>query len=314
MADGIEIQRIHIELNQNHSAFSFTIVPHHEDLKKEAIILPLGCLFLEGEETFNIIGIASEYKVDCRDGLAPNATLTMPFISKTVYVTFEDTGEATPSSFMLTNNAGLSFNIGLGIKTDKTFWETVREFLTLGIIHILGGWDHLSFVFCLCFIAGGRKLIYLVTAFTLGHSISMALAFLEVVSFPVPPIEAVIALSILFVAREAWIIQFRQQRRIYDRTGPFIGSAIIVSLFGLIHGLGFASILLGLGISKNEQITGLVFFNIGVEIGQLLFISLVLTLSLFLKKLSLWPLFLRASLIAVGSLGAFWTLERISIF
>ena len=142
----------------------------------------------------------------------------------------------------------------------------------------------------------------------------MSLAYLGIFTFPLLPIEATIALSILFVAREAWIVQYRKPQGLNLKKTPLWGNLSIVTIFGLIHGLGFASVLMGLSITKSEQIISLVFFNIGVEIGQLIFIVFILLISSFLRKHSPWPILLGGSLIAVGSLGTFWTLERIGGF
>ncbi len=314
LADGIKMQRVHIDLPPHGSNFNFTLIPQHIDFDITTVQVPEGCRFREENNTLNMFGIASKFNVICQGPLVGGATLTLPFISETVYITYGGLGENTPKSEMLSNKMGETFEVNLGIKLPKAIMETVGDFLSLGIIHILKGWDHLSFVLCLCFIALGRQLFFLATAFTLGHSISMALAFLGIISFPVPPIEAVIALSILFVAREAWVTQFRPPSRLYKKKPPQLGNLVIVSLFGLIHGLGFASILLDLGISKSEQITGLIFFNLGVEIGQLIFIAGVLVISSQLKAMSQWPTLLRILLLAVGSLGTFWTLVRVASF
>src|SRR5690606_35571779 len=114
-----------------------------------------------------------------------------------------------------------------------------------GILHILGGWDHLAFVLCLCLLAQGRFLVLLVTTFTVGHSISLALSFFDVISIPVPPVEAVIALSIAFMAREALLVRrdgapgdARRRRQL-----------AVVAGFGLLHGLGFATVLRELGVA-----------------------------------------------------------------
>jgi hypothetical protein len=173
----------------------------------------------------------------------------------------------------------------------------------LGIEHILTGWDHLGFVFCLCLIARGGRLVKLVTGFTLGHSLSLALATFDVVRIPSPPVEACIALSIAFVAREA-ILPPELRRH---------GAGLVVA-FGLLHGLGFAGALKEVGIGTSELVLGLFTFNLGVEIGQLLFVAGVLTSMAAASRVAFRPWWRVACATGLGILAVFWTLERIADF
>jgi len=192
----------------------------------------------------------------------------------------------------------------------RPIMEVAAEYTQLGVTHILGGLDHLAFVLCLCLLTGGTSLLLLVTAFTLGHSISLALSFLGVVSIPVPPVEATIALSIAFMAREALLVS----RDATDQANSRVRYRAVVVAFGLLHGLGFASVLGELGVSPGERIAGLIFFNLGVEIGQLMFVAVVLSL-LWLARLARFDSPLRtAVLYGVGTLGMFWTYERVAGF
>lgn len=182
------------------------------------------------------------------------------------------------------------------------------EFLRQGLLHILMGWDHLAFVLCMALLAQGRQLVALVSCFTLGHSLSLGLAFFDVIHAPVPPVEAAIALSIVFMAREALIagrggevFSFRRQ----------IG---IVSLFGLLHGLGFATALGALGVREGEKLASLAFFNLGVELGQLLFVGAIMAGLAALRLVSLAAPARAAALYAVGALGSFWMIERAAAF
>lgn len=194
------------------------------------------------------------------------------------------------------------------------FLATAWRYLLLGTEHVLIGLDHLAFVLCLAMLARGVNLLWLISAFTLGHSISLALAYLGVVNVPIVPVEAIIALSVVFMAREALIahktenspgaIQRSTRTSLRWRMG-------ITAAFGLIHGLGFASVLGGLGVSAADTVVALLFFNIGVEVGQLLFVATVLVLLTLLRKVSLDQKMIRASAFAVGGMGLFWTVERI---
>jgi hydrogenase/urease accessory protein HupE len=179
---------------------------------------------------------------------------------------------------------------------------TAARYLSLGIEHILLGWDHLAFVLALCLLATRRELVKLVSAFTLGHSVTLALAALGWLAIPAPPIEACIALSIVYVARQALL----------PRAALHHGVGIVLC-FGLLHGLGFASALRESGIERGELLLGLLSFNLGVEIGQLGFVLAFLLLAAGLRQ----PLTRRlvpATAFGLGSLGIYWTLERIAGF
>jgi len=180
-----------------------------------------------------------------------------------------------------------------------------RDYVYLGITHILDGVDHLAFVLCLCLLTSGLRLLGLITAFTLGHSLSLALAFLGVVHVPAPPVEAAIALSIAFMAREVLLA-----RRSPADAGPTRRHVAVVAGFGLLHGLGFASALGDLGVSAAERITGLVFFNLGVEAGQLMFVALVSIIVLLARSVRVLQPLRIAALYGAGILGLFWTFDR----
>ncbi len=148
--------------------------------------------------------------------------------------------------------------------------EVARTYLVLGVEHILLGIDHLLFVLALLILVKGtRRLIATVTAFTLAHSLTLAGATLGFVHVPGPPVEAAIALSIVFVAAE--IVHSRQGKTGLTERFPWI----VAFTFGLLHGFGFASALSEVGLPQSAIPVALLFFNVGVEIGQLLFIASV---------------------------------------
>ncbi len=179
-------------------------------------------------------------------------------------------------------------------------------FLLLGIEHILTGPDHLLFVLGLLLIVRDRwSLIKTISAFTLAHSITLAAAAFGLIQLPVPILNALIALSILFLAPEV----LRAQR---GGTSLTIQRPWVVAFaFGLLHGMGFASGLTGLGLDRGALVSALVLFNIGVELGQLAFVFLALALlrSFRLMELS-WPRPVALSPVyAIGILGAYWTFQ-----
>ena len=152
-------------------------------------------------------------------------------------------------------------------------WEVAGTYLGLGVEHILTGIDHLLFVLALLLLTTGTwRLLKTVTAFTVAHSITLALATLGLVHVPPKPVEAVIALSIVFVAAE--ILHARRGRIGLAARMPWI----VAFTFGLLHGFGFAGALSEVGLPAGQIPVALLFFNLGVEAGQLLFIAAVLAL------------------------------------
>jgi hydrogenase/urease accessory protein HupE len=190
-------------------------------------------------------------------------------------------------------------------------WAVAGEYLRLGVEHILGGVDHLLFVLALLLITRGfGRLVKTVTAFTVAHSITLALATLGFVHVPQRPVEAVIALSIVFVAAE--IVHARRGREGMAARAPWM----VAFTFGLLHGFGFAGALSEIGLPAGHIPLALFFFNVGVEVGQLLFIAAVLSLVALLRR-GRMPLPGWAELVppyAIGSVAMFWVLQRIAAF
>lgn len=189
------------------------------------------------------------------------------------------------------------------------------QYFTLGWQHILEGYDHLLFLVCLLFIAGSvRRIIITVTGFTVAHSLTLALAALGIVRIPVPPVEAAIALSIVFLASE--IARGRSDSLTWRYP------IAVSSSFGLLHGLGFASVLGQIGLPQTEVTMALLFFNVGVEAGQLAFVLAMLALfwtgrkALLAAKLAATgPVpAAQAASYGVGILASYWMIERIAGF
>lgn len=184
-----------------------------------------------------------------------------------------------------------------------------RSYMELGVEHILLGWDHLLFVLgMILLITSNRRLLWAVTGFTFAHSITLALATLDIIRIPGPPIEAIIALSIIFLAVE--IAKYRQTgvETIAVRSPWLISIAI-----GLIHGLGFAGALSEFGLPSHARFTSLVAFNLGVEFGQLMFIALLIAIGALAQRFTV-PLRQSIRFSAawfIGISGSFWLTERI---
>jgi HupE / UreJ protein len=187
--------------------------------------------------------------------------------------------------------------------------DVARRYVGLGIEHILLGIDHLLFVLGLMLLVRGPwMLAKTITAFTLAHSITLALATLGFVNAPARPVDAAIALSIVFLAAE--ILHARQGRPGLTSRKPWV----VAFVFGLLHGVGFAGALTQLGLPPGEIPLALLFFNVGVEIGQLMFVAVVLALGWALRQLQVrWPRWAEPlPAYAIGTIAAFWFIERTS--
>ncbi len=181
------------------------------------------------------------------------------------------------------------------------------SYLRLGVEHILLGVDHLLFVLGLLLIVSDRwMLVKTITSFTLSHSITLAIATLGYAEAPLPPLNAAIALSILFLGPE--IVRVWRGETSFTIRHPWI----VAFLFGLLHGFGFASGLTTMGLPRAEIPLALLLFNVGVEVGQIAFVALVLLLERSFRTLEIrWPRFATALPgYVVGSLGAYWTIQR----
>jgi len=184
--------------------------------------------------------------------------------------------------------------------------QVCRDYLLLGLRHILSGLDHLLFVLGLVLLVRGRGLLWTITAFTLGHSVTLSLAVLGVVRIPPAPVEILIAASIFAVAVELT----RQDAG--RAVSPWRSPRTLAFGFGLLHGLGFAGALAQVGLPAGEIPLALVSFNSGIEVGQLLFVGALLLARSALGARPLPQLAAPARLPAygIGALAAYWILER----
>lgn len=184
--------------------------------------------------------------------------------------------------------------------------QVMWDYFLLGMEHILRGVDHLFFVWALILLLPLRPLLMAVTAFTLGHSVTLALAALQIIRVPQDLTEIFIALTILLLASE-----LASKRASVDglvRRHAFM----LCCAFGLLHGLGFASALIDIGLPQEEIVAALLMFNVGVEVGQIAFIGVVLALGwLLARALQDWLATLRwVPTYMIGSAAAFWCIER----
>jgi hypothetical protein len=199
-------------------------------------------------------------------------------------------------------------SVTLGAATSGV--ERALSYLQLGVQHILLGVDHLLFVLGLLLIVSDRwMLVKTITAFTLAHSITLAIATLGYASAPLMPLNAAIALSILFLGPE--IVRVWRGDTSFTIRHPWV----VAFAFGLLHGFGFASGLTAMGLPKSEIPLALLLFNVGVELGQIAFVVLVILLERAFRTLEIrWPRLIEALPgYTVGSLGAYWTIQRAAL-
>ena len=197
------------------------------------------------------------------------------------------------------------------IDGQRSAWQVSGDYTALGMDHILSGYDHLTFVLALLLIVSGmRRLLVTVTCFTLAHSITLAAAALGVMWVPGPPIEATISLSILFLASE--LLKVNRGQNSLTARYPWI----VAFTFGLLHGFGFAGALNDIGLPQNEIALALLMFNVGVELGQLLFIAAILILLMALRKVRReWPAWVyQVPAYGIGGIAAFWFIDRVAGF
>lgn len=178
-------------------------------------------------------------------------------------------------------------------------WVTLGEFVNLGVEHIFTGYDHLAFLVGLLLLTATlMSVVRIVTFFTIAHSITLALATLNVVTVPTRLIESLIALSIAWVAIE----NFTGKTLVHRRVVTFV--------FGLVHGFGFANVLGTMGLQRGQLAVSLASFNIGVEIGQLLFVAALFPVLLLISRHRWREHVIAATSVAIMSLGFYWFVER----
>jgi len=192
----------------------------------------------------------------------------------------------------------------------QAWWEVMGTYIVEGIRHILFGADHLLFVLGLLLIVSNRwVLVKTITAFTVAHSITLAIATLGYADAPALPLNAAIALSILFLGPE--IVRVWRGETSFTIRHPWV----VAFAFGLLHGFGFATALTSAGLPRQDLPLALLSFNVGVELGQLGFVALVLAMARSFRVLQVhWPRWVQMLPgYVVGTLGAFWTIQRTAL-
>jgi len=266
---------------------------------------PDGCAVQQNKPADIVPGaMISKLTMTCDGGLAEK-TIRMEGLSTSlldVFVRIEWANDKSTSGLMRPAEPYLTVQAA-----DEHSVPAVLSYLILGIEHILFGYDHLAFVLGLLLIVQGFvPLVKTITSFTIAHSITLALAALGLLTLPSAPVEAVIALSILFLGYEAIRLQNGQS----GLTSEYPWS--VAFTFGLLHGLGFAGALSEIGLPDDALALALLLFNIGVEVGQLLFVGAVVLLYTIVRQVvndtPAWSI--RAPAYLVGTMGAYWLIDR----
>lgn len=245
----------------------------------------------------------------CEPRLTADDKLRLPWQREGALLTVQWHGQEPVTRLASRDGAEIVIPLGDWLAGSGSVWRAASRYTVLGIEHILAGLDHLLFVLALLFVVQGRwKLVKTITAFTVAHSITLALATLGFISLPSAPVEAAIALSIVFLATE--IVQHRRGQTSLTFEKPWL----VAFAFGLLHGLGFAGALSEIGLPPPEVPVALLFFNVGVEIGQLIFVAATLLLIWSARRFgNIDRLAAPVRLLVVyliGTAAMFWFLER----
>jgi hydrogenase/urease accessory protein HupE len=267
-------------------------------------VIPSGCTLATPDRQQVTVGaVVVRGTLTCTGGLA-GKTIVIDGLEGTitdVLVRFHHADGRLESHLLRPTNPSVTF----GAVTTLT--DRALSYLRLGIQHILLGADHLLFVLGLMLIVSDRwTLIKTISAFTVAHSITLAIATLGYASAPLPPLNAAIALSILFLGPE--IVRKWRGETSFTIRHPWV----VAFAFGLLHGFGFASGLTAMGLPKAEIPLALLLFNVGVELGQLAFVALIILLERSFRVLEVhWPRIVeRLPGYTVGTLGAYWFIQR----
>lgn len=248
------------------------------------------------------LAIISRYRLSCNESLRGNdiafkgldATLTDVLVRFQPSTGKQQTLRATASAP----------SVRIAIKPSRR--DVAKTYFILGVEHIWFGFDHLLFVLGLVLlISGTRRIVETITAFTLAHSVTLIATTLGWVSLPIEPVEAVIALSIVFLATEVVAKEPNKER--FAERYPWI----VASAFGLLHGFGFASALSNIGMPEQDIPTALLTFNLGVEFGQLAFVAVLLVILFFITKINIRRFSEISASYLIGSLSIFWLIQRV---
>ena len=298
-SNGHEFNPAHLILNEE-SSFSYSVklfYPQQYKYNSPEVLYPSNCITSKVSKSSNIKNIIESYELVCSEEI------------KGKNIRFENLDFLTDALLSINFIDGSSFesiagsrNLEITIPFEQSVYPIA--YFNLGFDHLLKGIDHIVFLICLIFLVNGFiNLVKVVTAFTIAHSITLSLSFLGIVAISQSVIEALIALTIIFVALDA---ADNKNKRFpwYYAFG-----------FGLLHGFGFSGALSEIGINNNELALSLLFFNVGIEIAQLAIIPIPFLIIFFFRNSRVFQNIKYLTGIIIGGIGVYWFIDRaIGIF
>ena len=298
-SNGHEFNPAHLILNEE-SSFSYSVklfYPQQYKYNSPEVLYPSNCSTSKVSKSSNIKNIIESYELVCSEEI------------KGKNIRFENLDFLTDALLSINFIDGSSFesiagsrNLEITIPFEQSVYPIA--YFNLGFDHLLKGIDHIVFLICLIFLVNGFiNLVKVVTAFTIAHSITLSLSFLGIVTISQSVIEALIALTIIYVALDAADNKDKQFPWYYA-----FG-------FGLLHGFGFSGALSEIGINNNELALSLLFFNVGIEIAQLAIIPIPFLIIFFFRNSKVFQNIKYLTAIIIGGIGVYWFIDRaIGIF
>lgn len=250
----------------------------------------------------------------------------VPSPTLSIAIDYPSANPALSSLIVFTDISGASQHIFsapekslIAISDESSLLDIASQYTVGGIKHILIGWDHLLFVLCLLVIGGNlRRTLIAITGFTIAHTITLILASLNLIWLPILFVEILIALSIVILAAE--IVTVRRAANKFNNSGSkrslsWRYPVLVATGFGFIHGFGFASVLANLGLSQSMKISALLFFNLGVELGQFLFIASVLFVGAVFNRVfnaQVSHNVVTVGVYCIGLIASYWMIQRLA--
>lgn len=265
-------------------------------------VLPQQCAqIVAPSELRNTTSISTRWRVACALNTGNIQVQGLERSLTDVFVRIENL-DGTRRSHVLRPNATQWI-----LDATESQFASLSTYLWIGIEHLIFGYDHLLFVLGLTLLIARRQIIAVVTSFTIAHSLTLALTVFDVISIPIAPVELLIAASIVLLAAEN-ALKWRGQTSLAQQRPWLIAFAV-----GLIHGLGFAGALSDIGLPAGEEAWALLLFNLGLEIGQIAFVGVIITILAVISRIydSLIIPFEKLCVYLIGAMGSYWFLDRL---
>ena len=292
-----EFNPAHLVINQidesENNYEAIWMYPYKNIGRRAEVLFPDQCLTESGDLFYQGKYINEKIYLECSDSLKGlNISIINLSVLTDALVTINFTNDTFEGLVNVQNNI-------IDIPLEVQYYPSSH--LNLGISHLFDGLDHILFIFGLLFcITGLFNIIKTITAFTIAHSITLGLTVFEIIKLPQGTVEALIALTIVYLATE-----------ITRNEGKLKSPWLMAFCFGLLHGLGFASALIDIGISNNNIFFSLLFFNIGIELAQIALIPIPLILIYLANKINYLDNLKMIASISIGSLGFYWFIDRV---